>query len=811
MTRVLVALLLLQDRPALPEVTATVDRTRLTVGEELVFTVRARTRSAEPVTIVLPAATGFSIVSSLERTEVSIAGAGGPVRTTVRQLHLRAEQAGSGRIGPVRARQGAGGPVVETDPIDVTIDSAAGAAGVLSPRARALLEASPPPRLGGAAGGANSVVVAVIVPADTVWPGQQVDLVVAAWFPRELRSRLRRAPMLQLPTPEGVWAYPQAAPTGVATSLRVRIGGEEQWMDVFVAHQIVFPLLPGRLVVPPAAVEYAVPVSFSFFSREDRYTLRSDSVAITVLPLPAAGRPASDRGVVGQGLALDVGVEPAETRVGEPIEVVATLSGTGNVALWPEPVLRWPPGFRSYPSERTVDLTPQGGRIAGIKRFRFLVVPDSAGTFVLPEVRYPYYDIAAGAYALARAAPRALAVAPGVEPRAARALPRLLGVNGASGSGQALAWVDILARRLSAWGWVALLVGPPLAVFWRRRRARPAGPSADSPAARLSALGRLERQFYAVLASYVPDHLARDGDGLAPALRAAGVESAVADHVMRLRDRLRAAHYGPRGVGDPTELGAEIMQVLRALGADPAGGGGGGTGTPRRRRGATAVGVGVAFGVWLGGGQVVAQAPGAEALYEAGALRAAADSFAARAAAQPRVAAHWYNLGATLYRAGADGKAIAALTRAARLAPRDPLIRRTRRLLPPPDPASDGLLVVGFASPAEWALVAVVAWIALWSGALLRRGRLLLLVSGGLILAAAVLAGLEACRRARPVAVVIAPATPVRVAPYGGASAAATLEAGAALLVTRPYGPWVEVRRADGVAGWVLAREIVRL
>ena len=62
-------------------------------------------------------------------------------------------------------------------------------------------------------------------------------------------------------------------------------------------------------------------------------------------------------------------------------------------------------------------------------------------------------------------------------------------------------------------------------------------------------------------------------------------------------------------------------------------------------------------------GPAAAQTMTAEALYEAGALRAAADSFAARAAGSPRVPAHWYNLGATLYRAGADGKAMAAWTR----------------------------------------------------------------------------------------------------------------------------------------------------
>src|SRR5207253_2970432 len=52
----------------------------------------------------------------------------------------------------------------------------------------------------------------------------------------------------------------------------------------------------------------------------------------------------------------------------------------------------------------------------------------------------------------------------------------------------------------------------------------------------------------------------------------AGVESAVADHVMRLRDRLRAARYGPRGLGDAAELAAELAQVLKVLDAEPAGG-----------------------------------------------------------------------------------------------------------------------------------------------------------------------------------------------------------------------------------------------
>jgi hypothetical protein len=267
---------------------------------------------------------------------------------------------------------------------------------------------------------------------------------------------------------------------------------------------------------------------------------------------------------------------------------------------------------------------------------------------------------------------------------------------------------------------------------------------------------------------------------------------------------LRAARYGPRGLGDAAELAEEIEQVLHVLGAES----GGGRGPRRRHR--------ILVPVWLllaAAPGLEAQAPSAEALYAAGALRAAADSFAARAAHEPTVAAHWYNLGATLYRAGADGKATAAWTRAARLAPRDPVIRRARRLLPPPDAATEQLLVVGWATPSEWGLAAVAAWAALWIVALggLQRRRALLAVLAAVVLGAAVGGAAEWRRRARPLVVVVAGDAPVHTAPYGAASAAVSVRAGGALLAGRRYGPWVEVRRADGVRGWVLALEVAPL
>lgn len=771
--------------PSPPDVTARVDRTRLAAGEDLTLTIRARTRSPEPIGVVLPGLTGFTIVGSREVSEVTIESVGGPVRTMTRELQLRAGRPGTLVIGPVRVHQG--NREVTTSPVTVTVDSAdAVLATVFSPSARRLVEAAREPARN------DRVALSVILPGDSLLVGQQLDVIAAAWFPRELRARLRQAPILTLQTPEGVWSYPGAAPSEVALSRLVR----GRWMDVFVAHQAVFPLAPGRIVIPPALVEYAVPATFSFFSREDRFSLRSDTVTVAVLALPARGGRPDDRPVAtGGGLGLDLGMDPASGRVGEPIAMTASVSGVGNVALWSEPVIRWPHAFRAYAGETGMRLEPRDGRIAGTKLFHYLVMPDSAGSFVLPEVRYPYYDLVAGDYRVATIAPRTLAVAPGVEPRAARALPPLA-------SGDQPTWTAVLVNGLVPWGWLALLVGPPvLAWLWRRRDEGEPAPADEPKPVRLTRLGQLEREFHAVLASQVPDSRARDGDGLARALRATGLDSAVAGHVMRLRDRLRASRYGPRGQGDAAELAAELEQVLHVLGAEP--------GRARRRMGSV-VALVTFVGIAVVGG-AAGQAPSAEALYQAGALRAAADSFAARAAAHPDVAAHWYNLGATLYRAGADGKATAAWTRAIRLDPRDPLIRRTRDLLASPDAPSEVLLAPRLATPGEWALVAVLCWTAAWLALATRRRRTIVLALALLTAGATALATREGMRRATPLAIVLNPATPVRAAPYGSASAASTVEAGAALLIERRYGPWLEVRRADGIRGWVLASEVARL
>ena len=85
-----------------PELHVSVEPDRVSVGEEVVYTVRAVSHSSDPMDLSITPINGFEIISRSERTEVSFSG--GPTRTTVLEMHLRALSA-----RPLASRARAGG------------------------------------------------------------------------------------------------------------------------------------------------------------------------------------------------------------------------------------------------------------------------------------------------------------------------------------------------------------------------------------------------------------------------------------------------------------------------------------------------------------------------------------------------------------------------------------------------------------------------------------------------------------------------------------------------------------------------------
>jgi hypothetical protein len=768
----LLLVLLLQGAP---ELHVSVDQDRVAVGEELLYTVRAVSHSSDPMDVSVAPFNGFEIISRSERTEVSLTG--GPTRTTVLEIRLRALRPGRWPIGPARAAQGRQVTEAAALVIDVAASGVASAP-ALNPRLRTLLERAPPPPRGKAA-------VALVVSPDTVSIGEQIDVVTAAWFPRDLRLQLRRPPTLQPPVIDGVWSYPQAAPAGIAATRNI----EGSAYDLFVSHQVVFPLVAGSIVIPGAMLKYSTPLALQFFSQEERFALTSRPETLLVRPLPTAGKPHEFTGAIGSGLKLERRVTPPTARPGEGVAVELALSGEGNTALWPPPDVRWPNSARAYVDRVEEQVSTNEGRVGGLKTFRYLVVPDSSGPLALPAVSYSYFDLAARGYHTASLPASSLPVAVDGEAPTSMALPPALL------AGVSPPLVSRLARVIPPWLWIAIFALPPLLVLRRgkarfRRKRRPAPPQTGLRAA--------EERLDAMVRELVPDPDQRSRTGVAAAVRAAGADVETASRVAAVRERLLARRYGPPGPSvEDTALISEIEELVRRLG-----------GSLRGWRGAA---VTLALMVAFGTLRVAAQTPAPEGLYEAGALRAAAEGFARRAELEPYVPAHWYNLGAAYYRLGAKGRATAAWVRARRLAPREPTIVRAMRLTPLPDEISSRWLWSPPVTPQELLLVGALGWIVGWLGWVLRprvreRWSILLVFSA--------LAGLAAVGLRvwydRPVAVVLDQTT-LRLSPHGRAPAISPLDPGGAVRILRRRPGWTLVRAPGAREGWVASDAIAAI
>jgi SH3 domain-containing protein/oxygen tolerance protein BatD len=768
--RALLLLLLLQG--AAPEIHVSLDEDRVSVGDEVVYTVRAVSHSTEPLDLTIAPFNGFEIISRSERTEVSFSG--GPTRTTILEIRLRALRPGRWQVGPAKAAQGR--EVAEAAALVVDVDaSTAAATPTLNPRLRALLDRAPPPPRGKAA-------VALVVSADTVNIGEQVDVVTAAWFPRDLRLQLRRPPTLQPPVINGVWSYPQAAPAGIAVT-RDLAGNA---YDLFVAHQVVFPLVDGNITIPGATLKYSTPLALQFFSQEERFALSSRPETLVVRPLPTVGRPGDFTGAVGSGLRLERRVTPAAAHAGEGVAVELALSGEGNTALWPPPEVKWPRSARAYVDRVEEQVSTTAGMLGGTKTFRYLVVPDSAGPLTLPAVSYAYYDLRARSYRSIGVAASSLPVASASELAASVALPPEL----LRGSSPSFTWR--LGQGIPDWVWLGIFLLPPVLVFARGRRLykrRRVAPPVQT------GLRAAEERLDAVVRGLVPDPDHRSRTGLAAAVRAAGADSETASRIAALREKLLARRYGPPGLAaEDTALVTQVEEVIHRLGGS--------------LRGLGAI---IILALGLLARPLPAQAPPPESLYDAGGLRAAAEGFARRVVTDPAVAAHWYDLGATYYRLGAKGRAMAAWIRARRLDPREPTILRALRLTPAPDAISARWIWSPPVTAEELLLVGALGWVAGWIGWIARprardRWTILLVFAavsglGGFVLRA---------WYQRPIAIVLDQTT-LRLSPHGRAPGLGQLDAGSAVQILKTDRGWVLVRAPESREGWVASGAIAAI
>lgn len=650
---------------------------------------------------------------------------------------------------------------------------------------------------------------AIVLP-ETVYVGQQATYQVGVFLSEEIRARLRRNPQFQPPEVRSTLAYDLASPAGSFTRTV-----SDRHYDVHVFQRALFPLTTGTHVIPSSRLDYALPLSNSFFAREESHSARTGPLTLVARHPPMEGRPPDYRGAVGQ-LSVATTLDTRRLRVGDPLTFTVTVDGVANVSLLPRPTLRiaWADVVES--GER-VELDNSAVVIRGRKDFDWIVTPRQAGAQQLPAVRYPYFNPQTERYEIAITRPESLTVQPGTSIVAERAA--------------ADSAVPVTIRRMYAgevprplasrgayWFVLALAPVPAVALALARRPPRAREPQPMQLLAALTAsptpveTPQLRRAYAAAIAARVQATAAAMSDHrtLVRTLRRAGVTAETAAEADALLSELDAVVFGRVGEMDP-QAPRRAHEIVRAIDAEAR--------TPhalaaRARVGPKALVVLfplVAMTAWAARTDPVAESVFREgvAAYDGRRFGEARDAFAELAAARPRSADAWLNLGSASWELTDTAAAVVGWHRALRL---QPMARDVRDLLLlTPGPRS------GDVPPISLSLIATVGgvlWIAGWALVALAISRRIPITTrpGVAALVTSAVVALGGLRQAdllsgRDRAIVVSPAR-LRAMPTLGAEAGAETLLGEMTRVRGRQGVWTLIQLADGRRGWLESQRL---
>lgn len=177
--------------------------------------------------------------------------------------------------------------------------------------------------------------------------------------------------------------------------------------SVFVVKQTaVYPTRTGRLTIPKLTLTLRVSVpatvndpfwgSFSTTRRKD-VTVTSNELSLKVKALPGTR---SDKTEVVGNFTISSNMNKTETHVNEPVTLVVTVSGTGNLHhITAEDLgIDFPADCDVTYPRISGSISAKNDLVTGSKTFRYTIIPRSEGTFLIPGTAFTYYNYDMGTY-----------------------------------------------------------------------------------------------------------------------------------------------------------------------------------------------------------------------------------------------------------------------------------------------------------------------------------------------------------------------------------------------------------------------------
>ncbi len=178
----------------------------------------------------------------------------------------------------------------------------------------------------------------------------------------------------------------------------------------------LFPQKTGRLTIEPMELQCLAQVrtqsqrntrdpfeSFfndPFFNRgvqNIEKNLISETISIDVEATPSAQRPVDYKGAVGQ-FGFQSAIDREQVKTGDAINLIYTITGSGNLELIDLPAPNFPVDFEVYEPKVSTDLKTSASGISGNRKVEYLIIPRFQGEYTIPAVQFSYFDPKKGSY-----------------------------------------------------------------------------------------------------------------------------------------------------------------------------------------------------------------------------------------------------------------------------------------------------------------------------------------------------------------------------------------------------------------------------
>lgn len=223
--------------------------------------------------------------------------------------------------------------------------------------------------------------------------GQQVVADIVLYFKSEVEvSNYNTVPGWKA---EGFWKEELNNPTQARTT-SVIINGI-RYKRARLLQYALFPTKAGELTLSPYSLTVRVrnsrrtardPFNFSF--GQENKELKTLPVTLNVGRPPAIEN-AEYIGAVGD-FEIKRTIKPGSAYVGESVEIITEITGSGNLPLLNKPEYDFPESLELYNPQENTSITRDNRVIAGSKTFTDIIIARNDGTYSIPEKRIATFN-----------------------------------------------------------------------------------------------------------------------------------------------------------------------------------------------------------------------------------------------------------------------------------------------------------------------------------------------------------------------------------------------------------------------------------